>query len=69
MNSNLRYLYDELVETIVGDFNVILELSYEPDGQLHWEVLDVFYEGTRVPAHANVIDYAIDQAEEKYYDQ
>ena len=27
MNSNIRGVYDELLETGLGDFNVILELS------------------------------------------
>jgi hypothetical protein len=69
MNRSKLGIYDELIETFYGDFNVFLELSYEPAGGLQWEVVTVFYEGTVVPAQQNVIDYAIEQAEEKYYDQ
>jgi hypothetical protein len=69
MNKSKLGIYDELIETPYGDFNVFLRLDYEPAGELQWEVITVFYEGTVVPAQQNVIDYAIERAEERYYDQ
>jgi hypothetical protein len=64
-DNDFQSVYDELIETPYGNFNVILELSRDTGGELHWDVMASFYEGRRINARGNLIQCAIEQAERK----